>query len=130
MKSIGLIALGGGLGALGRWALIALIPGHLFPTNIFVINLLGSFFLGLVLSLAVEYSVVQERGRLFLAVGVMGGFTTFSTFMLGSLSLIRAGSVPTALIYLMASVVLGVVAVWAGFAIPPILLRRLTAPNE
>ncbi len=127
MKNIGLIAIGGGLGALARWALIALIPGYLFPTNIFVINLSGSFFLGLVMSLAVEYSLLKERGRLFWAVGVLGGFTTFSTFMMGTYSLLTGGAIPTAFTYLAASIILGLGAVGVGFAVPRLVFRRLAS---
>ncbi|MBX3242896.1 MAG: fluoride efflux transporter CrcB [Acidobacteria bacterium] len=85
-----------------------------FPYHTFFINIIGSFFIGVIAALALRGSV-SEDWKVFLAVGVCGGFTTFSAFSLEMLDLMRSGAVTTALIYAAASLVLGLLAAFAGF---------------
>ncbi len=77
------VGIGGGLGALARNALSPLGAYHRFPVNFFVINISGSFFIGVIMALSAEMGILEDRWRLFWGVGFLGGFTTFSTFMLG-----------------------------------------------
>ncbi len=97
-------------------------PG--FPLATFAINLSGSFAIGLIAELAVTRAFgIDSVARTFLAVGVCGGFTTFSSFSLETLGLIRDGSPGLAAGYALASVILGVAAAVAGIA-----TARLAAP--
>ena len=108
---------GGGLGACLRALLLAwLAPwGATLPAPVLLANLLGAFVLGLVYVLADEAGLLRAETRLFLAVGVLGGFTTFSTFGWGADLLLAHGRHwLAALLYLSASVAGGVSAVWAG----------------
>jgi CrcB protein len=111
------IALGGALGALARYGLggwIQQLSGGTFPWGTWAINVAGSLFLGLVIRLF-EGLAVDPAWRAFLAIGLAGGFTTFSTFSYESLKLLQDGEVPSALLYMAGSVVGALLAVLAGF---------------
>ncbi len=114
-----LVALGGALGALGRyllggWIQAALGPG--FPWSTLLINALGSFLIGLVVRLSLEGALSGEA-RLFLAMGLLGGFTTFSTFSYETLALLQDGEVLWAGFYALGSLALGLVLVFLGYTL-------------
>jgi len=122
-----LVAAGGALGSVARWATTLWVISRLgatpgFPWATFGINVVGSFLIGLVAGLALDGSLgVSPGARLFLAVGVLGGFTTFSTFSLEVLGAAQAGRGGIALLYALASVVLGVGAAAGGLALARVL---------
>lgn len=128
------IATGGGLGALARYALMGLWAGQPIPYNIALINVAGSFFIAVVMTLAIEYGWLSERSRLFLSVGVLGGFTTFSTFMLGVETLLARHAIMTAYTYAVGSLLLGLAACWLGVAatrrVVPWLSRADDEPSD
>lgn len=111
------VAFGGAVGAVARYgAAMALAPLAAragFPLGILVINVLGSFLLGLTVAL-VGRGVWPEAARLAFGTGVLGAFTTFSTFSVDLDGLIGRGAVATALAYAVGSVLLGVLAAVAG----------------
>lgn len=119
MRRVLIVFLGGGLGATLRGLLLAwLAPwGALAPLPVLLANALGAFLLAIIVVLADETGLLHVEARLFLAVGVLGGFTTFSTLNWGAdLLLARGpGTAGVALVYLMASVMGGIVAVSGGF---------------
>jgi len=124
------VFVGGGVGASLRAALLAWgAPwGTVLPVPVLVANALGAFVLGLVFVLADEAGLLRAEARLFLAVGVLGGFTTFSTFAWGADLLVAQGARwVVALVYLAASVGGGVLAVSAGLATGRGLADRLDA---
>lgn len=94
-----LVALGGALGSVLRYlvanAAVAWM-GPTFPWGTLAVNLVGSFLIGLVQSLAVESLVISEEARLFLATGVMGGLTTYSAFSYETVRLAETGAWPQA----------------------------------
>ncbi|MET3790132.1 fluoride efflux transporter CrcB [Aquamicrobium terrae] len=112
------VAFGGAVGSLARYMLSAAaqpISGSL-PWGTILINILGSFIIGLfgTLTLAHGRYPVSENVRLLVMVGVCGGFTTFSSFSLQTLDLLRSGAMGRAAINIIASVVLCVGAVAVG----------------
>lgn len=110
-----IVGAGGALGAMCRY-LIGLVPAEPqsgFPVRTFCINIIGSFFIGLVAALSAK-NAVSPRLVLFLKVGICGGFTTFSSFALETDQLLAKGKSPVALAYVLLSLVGGVLA--AAFA--------------
>lgn len=118
-----LVGAGGALGAVLRY-LISLIPlstqnkflnGFFngFPLKTFFINILGCFLIGIVVALAQKNSL-NPKLVLFLKVGLCGGFTTFSSFALETQDLLAKGSIFLALLYVILSLVMGVLAVFCA----------------
>ncbi len=110
------VAIGGALGAVARWSLTGWVHATLgasFPTGTLIVNVTGSLALGVVASIA-DASVSTEVLRSAIAIGFLGAFTTFSTFSLEAVRLIQDGEPERALAYIGVSVVLGLLAVWAG----------------
>ncbi|MCC7008450.1 MAG: fluoride efflux transporter CrcB [Acidobacteria bacterium] len=117
-----LIGIGGGLGAMARHALNGavhrLAPGSIFPTGIFVVNVLGSAAIGLLAGLLAGARIdLRPDTRTFLIVGVLGGFTTFSSFSLDTFTLLRSGHLGLALWNIAGQVGLSLVALAVGFRI-------------
>lgn len=111
-----LVAIGGSLGALARYALASTVsnPDHTFPLPTFLANVIGSFVMGVCFILIVEKSLFPQEWRYFLMVGLLGAFTTFSTFSIETLSLLKYHSWQVAGTYMLSSVVGGVAAVFCG----------------
>jgi len=114
------IAGGGALGSLARHFLATGIygmTGTVFPWGIFVVNILGGFVMGLVVQLgALKFSYSLEM-RAFLTTGILGGFTTFSTFSLDAALLIERGDWLLAALYVAGSAVLSVAALFGGLSL-------------
>ena len=111
------VALGGALGASTRYGLDTLIERRsnaVFPWATFTINVTGCFLIGLITASLVERQHLPAWVRVGLVVGVIGGYTTFSTFAQEALELGEVHHVLAALGYVVASVGLGVLAVYAG----------------
>lgn len=111
------IACGGGLGAVLRHFLNNAVTAWLgagFPWGIFAINVLGSFAMGVLVALFAHVWELPQEMKAFLTVGILGGFTTFSTFSLDVVTLIERGATGAAALYAGGSVVLAVAALYAG----------------
>ncbi|WP_345779389.1 fluoride efflux transporter CrcB [Natrinema sp. SYSU A 869] len=89
-----LVGLGGAVGALARYAVSSLVEEERFPLSTFLVNVVGSFLLGLV-----SFAGAGESLALFVGVGMCGAFTTFSTFSVDTVRLVEDGRVWTALVY-------------------------------
>lgn len=85
------------------------------PLGTFAVNIIGSLLIGIILGLFENGTLLSPNWKLFLAVGFCGGFTTFSSFALENLSLMQADAFFTSVLYIAASIVLGLAAVYAGF---------------
>jgi len=110
------VGAGGFIGAVCRY-LIGLIPFHegcAFPIKTFLINIAGSFLIGIIAALAMKTDWLNPRTVLFLKAGICGGFTTFSSFALETGDLIKGGRAHIAALYAILSVVCGTAAVFAG----------------
>jgi CrcB protein len=115
-----LIAAGGAGGAVTRYALDSWVTSRLgpaFPFGTLLINVSGSFLLGLLFALVLERGLLPAELRAPLAIGFLGAYTTFSTLMLESWALIERGAWIGAALNVGGSVVLGMVAVVAGLAL-------------
>lgn len=117
MGNIIAILIGGGIGAACRHGLFVLVQGltgPVFPFGTLSVNLAGSFFIGFLWRLF-EHSNIGEDWRLFIFTGLLGGFTTFSTFARETFQLMKVGEWRDGLLYLAASNILGVLLVLAGY---------------
>lgn len=108
------VGLAGALGAMLRLAVGRLFSSSAFPIGTLLINLTGSMFLGWFLTVIGERYIVSETVRLTIAVGFVGTYTTFSTYMYESDRMFQDGAAVRATLYLIGSVVLGLVAVRTG----------------
>jgi CrcB protein len=114
MRIIVAIAVGGALGALARWGLSAALPPVAgFPVGIFVVNLSGSLIAGFLLPWLPELEVSPEL-RLGITTGILGGYTTFSTWQGGVYGLLAAGHAGTGLAYLGATLLGGLLTCAGG----------------
>ena len=112
-----IISLGGALGAVSRFLLgngLSRALGSALPYGTFVINIVGCFAMGLLMTIIVDREMFPAAWRLFLCVGFLGGFTTFSSFGYEALRLLTEGRLLAVLAYVGGSVVLGLVAAAAG----------------
>jgi CrcB protein len=115
-----LIAIGGAAGALARFVIDSTISqraGGAFPWGTFVVNLSGSFVLGILFALTVDRGVLPASVRAPVMIGFIGAYTTFSTFMLESWRLVEDGAIGLAFANLVGSTTLGLVAVFVGLVI-------------
>lgn len=118
IKVICLVA-GGALGSLLRFLMstwVQRLTLHSFPSGILCVNVVGSFLIGFCWSLAEAFGF-STNVRVFLFVGLFGGFTTFSSFSLDTMTLLKAGAFKLALINILANNILGLLAVFIGLAL-------------
>jgi CrcB protein len=117
MQNYLIIGLGGFFGAVTRYAVALWVGqkwGRSFPLGTFFVNVSGSFLIALVMSLTTERFMVNPQWRLFLAVGFLGAYTTFSTFELETGSLLRDGEWIIAFLNIVLSVAAGFIALKIG----------------
>ena len=117
MQQLLAIAGGGALGAVLRYGMsnsVYRLLGRDFPYGTMAVNVLGSLLMGLLFVLLVERMIVSVEWRSGLLVGLLGAFTTFSTFSFETLALFDAGAPLKALLNIIASIVLCLVATWLG----------------
>ena len=119
MKAVLLVALGGALGALSRWAVGSWVDGFTtgskFPVGILAVNLIGCLVIGVVFGISENRQWMTETARLSILVGFLGSFTTFSTFGWNTFELIRGGQALLAFANVLISVAGGLAAVWLGW---------------
>jgi len=112
-----MVMLGGATGSLTRYVFGTAIMNRLgprFPVGTFVINVTGSFLIGLLMTLLTERLQPHPNWRLLLVVGFLGGYTTFSSFEWETLSLVKDGGRWLGLFNIIGSVLFGYAAVWLG----------------
>jgi fluoride exporter len=112
-----MIAVGGSAGAIARYVLgnyIGNRAGSLFPYGTMLINLSGSFVIGLVMTVIAEHADINRNVLYLVVIGFIGAYTTFSTFEFETLRLLQDGQLVAALTNVAASVVIGFAMVWLG----------------
>ncbi|MHA6299351.1 fluoride efflux transporter CrcB [Devosia sp. CAU 1758] len=121
MQAILLVGAGGGIGAMARYG-VSVAVGRLlpmsFPLATLAVNVLGSLLMGVLIGvLARTLPPMAPEIRLFAAVGILGGFTTFSSFSLDTITLIERGALAHALLYVGLSVVVCLAGLYLGLLI-------------
>ena len=121
------VAAGGALGAAGRLGAATALPSapDEFPWSTFLVNATGCLLLGLLMVCALDVWPTSRYLRPFLGIGLLGGFTTFSTYALETRNLVAEHQQQLAGVYLVGSVAAGLTAVWLGIAVGRLTLRVL-----
>jgi CrcB protein len=121
------VGLGGGLGALARYGLSELLPRQPggFPWGTFTVNVAGCFLIGILMVLISEVWSAHRLVRPFLGTGVLGGFTTFSTYALEVRGLLRSGSAEVALAHLAGTLICSLLAVIAAVWLARVTTRSV-----
>ncbi|MFW1676367.1 fluoride efflux transporter CrcB [Pontibacter sp. JAM-7] len=116
MLHVVFIALGGAIGALGRYWVSGLLnnAAYRLPYGTLACNVVGSFLMGVLFVLILEKSRISPEMRPLLMVGMLGALTTFSTFSLETVAMMQEGHVMSALIYILLSVFLSLLALYGG----------------
>jgi CrcB protein len=116
---LGVVSAGGAIGALARDALTVAWPYQpgAFPWATFIINVTGCLLIGVLMVLITEVWAAHQLLRLFLGTGLLGGYTTFSTYTVDTQQLVAAGAARAALLYLAATLATALVAVYAGITL-------------
>jgi len=120
MQNLLFVAIGGAFGACSRHLLIEAViflhRGSNFPVGTILVNIIGSFLMGMMHFLAVQYlDSVSLQTRLLVMTGLLGGFTTFSAFSVDAFRLISAGQFGLAFAYIFSSVIFSILAIFFGF---------------
>jgi len=117
VRQLAAVAIGGATGAVLRWLMAGAVQrwtGTAFPWGTFAVNALGSFLLGFLFVWLIERSTATELVRLALTVGLLGAFTTFSTYSLESIRLLQEGALGMAAANVFGQVVVCLVLTWLG----------------
>ena len=127
MTKILLLAAGGAIGTLLRYSLSGLtykLFNGVFPWGTLLVNLAGSFAIGLLWGFF-DIENLSSNIRNFIFIGVLGGFTTFSTFALENFSMFRDGQIKLALSNILASNIIGIALVFAGFLLSKYIINAI-----
>ena len=120
MSKYFVVMLGGAIGAVSRLivgSLILRFYSGTFPLWTFLINISGSFLIGVLMTIFLDRPAIDLNWRLFLVTGVLGGYTTFSSFEWEALMALRTGAAAVGFLYLVVSVGVGLGAAWAGLLV-------------
>ena len=124
MKQLLLVGLGGFIGSIARYLVSKLNLTwyfHDIPMGTLTLNILGSILIGFFLGIFVNSDLLNTNLKLFLVVGICGGFTTFSSFTNENFQLLQNGQFLTAAVYALGSLLFGVIAVYLGYLISNLL---------
>ena len=117
MKIIISIDLAGALGAVLRYAVVSMVGVRFFPFGTLCVNVLGSCLMGIAYVVIVEKALTNPDLKPLLMTGALGAFTTFSAFSLETWDLFEKGEITLALLYILASVILSIGALWFGVSV-------------
>jgi CrcB protein len=124
MRQLLLVGFGGFIGSIARYGVSKLnLYWHFLsiPIGTLTVNVLGSLIIGFILGISQKSEILSSDMRLFLMVGVCGGFTTFSSFTNENLILLQNGQFLSSIIYTVSSIILGFTAVYLGYLISNLL---------
>ena len=112
-----LAGFGGAIGTMMRYVIYVLFKPSLFPYSTLLINVAGSLIIGLVFGFALRHIHFDNNWKVFLATGICGGFTTFSAFSLENFQLLQQQRFFLSAVYIITSIVAGIIATWIGYKI-------------
>lgn len=115
LKDFLMVGLGGAIGSMLRYGTNLAINSKIFPTGTLLVNLIGCFAIGLFFGISIKNENLAANWKLFFATGLCGGFTTFSAFSLENMQLLISGKYGLFALYIIASILLGLAAVVAGY---------------
>jgi len=124
IKEVSIIGIGGAVGSILRYTTgqyIAKQFPHAIPTGTLLVNIIGCLLIGFLIGFFDKQQIINAHLKLLLITGFCGGFTTFSTFAAEIYNLITNNQIPQALLYIGLSVILGLLAVWAGLSISKLI---------
>jgi CrcB protein len=129
---LSVISAGGVIGALARYGIGRAFPAgsSAFPWSTFAINVVGCFLIGVLMVIVIHAVPGHTLVRPFFGVGILGGFTTFSTYAVDTVRLIQAGSPAIAVAYLFGTLLTAMIAVYLGTAIARQAVFHLTSHRE
>ena len=114
-KNFLLVGLGGAIGSILRYGSALLIGTKTFPLATLLINITGSFVIGMVIGFSLRNESFSNNWKPFLATGICGGFTTFSAFSFENMELLENGKYFLCALYIIASIVLGIIGALVGY---------------
>ena len=120
LPGLALVAIGGAIGSVSRYVLstaILRVSGSLFPIGTFAVNLVGCVAFGAIIGAAEHRFILTPEVRAFLLVGVLGGFTTFSSYAFESFALMQDGQFVAAALNIVGQVVAGLLGFWVAYVI-------------
>jgi len=120
MRALLFVGIGGGLGSILRYVISLFIGRHVpivFPLGTLIVNISGCFLIGVFYSILARHTDFNSEWRLLLITGICGGYTTFSTFSYDGVILLKQGSNLSFMLYVLSSVVIGLLATFAGVAL-------------
>jgi CrcB protein len=115
-----LIAIGGAIGSVSRHVLSTLVlrsSGYLFPVGTFIVNFVGSVIFGAIIGAAEQRVLLTPEARAFLLIGLIGGFTTFSSYVFESFVLLQDGQVLSATLNIVGQVIAGLIGFWMAYVL-------------
>lgn len=115
VKNFLLVGLGGGVGSMIRFGMYILFKNQPLPYTTLLINVCGSLLIGILMGFGLRDTNFEYNWKLFLATGVCGGFTTFSAFSIENVMLLQQGKYVFSAVYIIASLMAGVISAWLGF---------------
>ena len=124
MRQLLLVGFGGFLGSIARYLVAKLNLTWFFhgiPMGTLTVNILGSILIGFFLGIFVNSDLINTNFKLFVVVGFCGGFTTFSSFTNENFILLQNGQFLTAFVYILGSVLVGILSVYIGYLISNLL---------
>ncbi len=120
MSNILLVAIGGAIGSVGRYCVglwATRLAGPNFPWGTLTVNVVGAFAIGLLVEMVARRFDASNEMRAFIVTGILGGFTTWSSFTLDTMVLFERGEVGLSALYLLASLLVSFAAIFAGLAL-------------
>src|SRR5258708_2037660 len=115
LRNFIMVGIGGMVGSMLRYLTAFLIKNPYFPLSTFIVNFTGSFIIAVVLGISLKNQLFDQNWRIFLATGICGGFTTFSTFSVECVQLLQQQRYSVFAAYTVLSIVAGIGATFAGF---------------